>query len=62
MSNVYVDEDGQVQSRATTTVHEDPRSAKVTYRNESGAKFSVIVRQRPNPIGFRATLPGSGKK
>jgi len=44
--------------RASVTVHTDTPEAKVTYRNESGAKFRVIVRQKPNPIGFAARLPG----
>lgn len=45
-------------SKATATVHTDTPTAKVTYRNEHGGKFSVIVRQKPNPIGFHAKLPG----
>lgn len=47
-------------SRATTTVHTDTPSAKVTYSNGTH-KFSVIVRQKPNPIGFHARLPGDAK-
>jgi hypothetical protein len=39
-------------------VHEEPKSAKVTFRGDEGRKFSVIVRQKPNPIGFAARLPG----
>lgn len=44
--------------RATVTVHTDTPEAKVTYRGDNGAKFRVIVRQLPNPIGFAARLPG----
>lgn len=45
--------------RATLTVHEEPREAKVTYPARDGGKpFRVIVRQKPNPIGFHARLPG----
>lgn len=48
--------------RATVTVHTDTPSAKVTYRGDAGEKFSVIVRQKPNPIGFAARLPGDAKR
>lgn len=44
--------------RATVTVHEDAKSAKVTYRGEGNARFRVVVHQKPNPIGFAARLPG----
>lgn len=40
------------------TFIEPEKTAKVTYRGDDGSKFRVIVRQKPNPIGFRATLPG----
>ena len=46
------------QQRASVTVHTDTPEAKVTYRGDHGQKFSVIVRQKPNPIGFGARLPG----
>lgn len=50
------------QQRATVTVHEDTKSAKVTYPNANGGKpFRVIVHQKPNPIGFHARLPGDRK-
>ena len=57
----YHDGWGQ-QFRASVTVHTDTPEAKVTYRNERGDKFSVIVRQKPNPIGFGARLPGDKAK
>ncbi|MGH8465096.1 MAG: hypothetical protein ACRER5_13175 [Pseudomonas sp.] len=59
--STFVDGWGNQLSRATVTVHTDTPSAKVTYRNDNGAKFAVIVRQKPNPIGFRARLPGDAK-
>lgn len=40
------------------TLIEDVKTARVTYRNEDGKRFRVVVRQVPNPIGFRAKLPG----
>lgn len=48
--------------RATVTVHEDPRSAQVTYTGANGVKFRVIVHQKPNPIGFHARLPGDKRR
>ena len=48
--------------RASVLVHTDTPSAKVTYRGEAGSKFSVIVRQKPNPIGFAARLPGDKRR
>jgi len=58
----YVD-DGWLShnSRATITVHEEERSAKVIYHGQAGKKFAVKVTQKPNPIGFRARLPGDRK-
>jgi hypothetical protein len=57
--STYVDHWGYQQSLATRTVHTDTPSAKVTYKSDDGSKkFSVIVRQKPNPIGFAARLPG----
>ena len=37
---------------------EPERTARVTYRGEDGKRFRVIVRQKPNPVGFHAKLPG----
>ena len=37
---------------------EPEKTARVTYHGDEGKKFRVIVRQKPNPIGFRAKLPG----
>lgn len=48
-------------SRATTTVHTDTPSAKVTWRNADGKRFRAIIRQKPNPIGFHAKLPGDAR-
>jgi len=55
---VYVDPWGDQLPRAYVTVHEQTRTAKVTYRGPDGRKFSVMVHQKPNPIGFHAKLPG----
>lgn len=57
MSSYYDPWDGPL-SRATTTVHTDTPSAKVTWRNAEGKRFRAIVRQKPNPIGFHVRLPG----
>lgn len=57
--STFVDPYEHVHSaRATVTVSEEPRSAKITYRGEEGETFIVTVYQKPNPIGFRAILPG----
>ena len=55
MSTYY---DYSHNSRATVTVLTDTPTAKVTYRSDDGGRFRVIVRQKPNPIGFAARLPG----
>lgn len=60
--SVYVDDDFVQLPQATITVHEETRSARVTYPNRHGQEFRVIVRQKPNPIGFTARLPGDRKK
>lgn len=44
------------------TFIEPEKIVRVTYRGDDGDKFRVIVRQKPNPIGFRATLPGDKRK
>jgi len=59
--STYVDEFGNHASRASVTVVEDRPSAKITYRG-GGKKFAVVVRQKPNPIGFAAKLPGDPKR
>ncbi len=56
--STYVDEWGNHVSRATVTVTEETKSARVTYRGEDGKRFRVDVVQKPNPIGFGAKLPG----
>lgn len=54
----YSDGWGDHYSRASCVVHTDTPSVKVTYRNEEGSRFNLIFRQKPNPIGFHARLPG----
>lgn len=62
--STYVDPHGFAHDmRASITVCEETKSAKVTYRNQTGGKpFSVMVHQKPNPIGFHARLPGDKRK
>lgn len=61
--STYVDDYGLAHDqRATVTVHEEPQTAKVTYRGKRGATFSVLVHRKPNPIGFHARLPGDRRK
>jgi hypothetical protein len=54
----YYTDGEQQQPLPSATVWEDTKTTRVTYRSETGAKFRVVVRQLPNPIGFHATLPG----
>jgi hypothetical protein len=61
MSTTFHDGYSQV-SRSTVTVHEATRSAKVTYANDKGETFRVMVHQKPNSIGFHAKLPGDKMK
>lgn len=44
--------------RLTLSVEETRPEVKVTYHNEGGARFRIRVRQKSNPVGFRARLPG----
>lgn len=60
--STFVDSDWITQPRATVTVHTDTPEARVTYRGDNGAKFRTIFRQKPNPIGFHARLPGDAPK
>ena len=60
--STYSDGWNEHVSRATVTVYTDTPEAKVTYRGANGAKFSAIFRQKPNPIGFHARLPGDKRK
>ena len=60
--SMYVNDYGEHVAMPNVGVIETDRQAKVTYHAEDGTKFSVIVRQKPNPIGFRANLPGDRRK
>lgn len=42
----------------TMTVHTDTPEMIVRYPKSQGGHFKVKVIQKPNPIGFRARLPG----
>ena len=57
----YVDGWDNHQPRESIFVHEETKSARVTYEGD-GAKFRVMIHTRPNPIGFRAQLPGDRRK
>lgn len=59
--SIYVNDYDEQLPRATIYAHEDQRVVKVTYRGTEGEKFAVRFVQKPNPIGFRATLPGGRK-
>lgn len=56
--STYNDDYNDHAPRASIFVHEETRSARVTYRSEDGREFRVMLRQKPNPIGFHAKLPG----
>lgn len=44
--------------RISVTVCEDPKAFRVTYRGEGDKRFRVNLVQKPNPVGFRAKMPG----
>lgn len=46
----------------SATVWEDTKTTRVTFKGDDGKRFRVVVRQKPNPIGFRAVLPGDRRK
>lgn len=57
--STFVDQNWNQLSRATTTVVEQAREVKVTWHGDQETnRFRAIVRQKTNPIGFRAKLPG----
>ncbi len=56
--HMYVNDWGETVAMPSATVWEDTKTTHVTYRGEDNARFRVIVRQKPNPIGFHASLPG----
>lgn len=60
--STYNDDYNDHAQRASVTVHTDTPEAKVTYRGDDGAKFRFIFRQKPNPIGFGARLPGDKRR
>jgi hypothetical protein len=60
--SVYVDPDWVHQNKATVTVSEEPRTARVIYRGDDGRRFRINVVQKANPIGFHARLPGDKRK
>lgn len=61
--STYNDDWNDHAPRASICVHEETRSAKVTYPNPNGGKpFRVMIHQKPNPIGFHAQLPGDKRR
>jgi hypothetical protein len=60
--SVFVDSEWQQLPRATVIATEETRAAKVTYQGDGGKKFTVMIRQKPNAIGFAARLPGDRQK
>jgi hypothetical protein len=61
-SHMYVNDWGETVALPSATVWEDTKTTRITYRGESGETFRAIVRQKPNPIGFHAKLPGDTRK
>lgn len=57
-SHMYVNEYGETVALPNATVWEDTKTTRVTYHGDDGKQFRTIVRQKPNPIGFTARLPG----
>lgn len=58
----YINHWGEHQALPSSTVWEETKTTRVIWRNDQGDVFRAIVRQLPNPIGFRATLPGDAKR
>lgn len=58
----YINRWSEHQSLPNATVWEDTKSTRVTYRGTENEKFRVIIRQKPNAIGFHAKLPGDRRK
>ncbi len=56
--SLFVNDWDEQRPLPTATVWEDTKTTRVTYRGDDGSKFRVVVRQVPNPVGFRAQLPG----
>lgn len=50
---------GGWSDRKSASVMEAQREVRVTYPHPNGGKpFRTVYRQKPNPIGFHARLPG----
>jgi hypothetical protein len=60
--HMYVDDWGETVALPSATVWEDTKSTRVTYRGNGAETFRVIVRQKPNPIGFHVILPGDKRR
>lgn len=55
----YEDDFGNQRRLPSATVWEETKTSRVIYRNEAGNVFRVLVREKPNPIGFTARQPGA---
>lgn len=60
--HMYVNDWGENHPLPSATVWEDTKTTRVTYHGDNAEKFRVVVRQKPNQIGFRASLPGDKRK
>ena len=59
---MYVNHWDEHHPLPSATVWHDPPETRVIWRNADGKAFRAIVRQKPNPIGFHAKLPGDRRK
>lgn len=59
---MYVNEWGETVALPSATVWEGTKTTRVTYHGDDGKVFRAIVRVKPNPIGFRANLPGDKRQ
>ena len=60
--HMYVNDWGETVALPSATVWEDTKTTRIIWRNNDGKVFRAIVRQKPNPIGFHAKLPGDKRR
>jgi hypothetical protein len=60
--HMYVNDWGETVALPSATVWEDTKTTRIIWRNDSGEVFRAIARQKPNPIGFHANLPGDKRQ
>jgi hypothetical protein len=61
MSYYVPHDDVQNAPLPNAIVIQTDRVVRVTYAGDHGHRFTVRMVQKPNPIGFRAKLPGDRK-